>query len=90
MAAFVEQQLRHRHTGREQANSISIEEREVDLEEREKIDNFLNKECGCKLVNNGPCCYQYTKQQIESLQASCAELSWDQLNMTVVGQVRRS
>ena len=42
---------------------------------------------GCRLVKGGPCSLQFSKEHYTSTRANAAELSWNELNMAVMGQV---
>ena len=80
--------VRDTATDHQSARPVDLEHRAVDLEEKQKVDDFTSKGCGCHLVNNGPCSSQFSREHFEPMRASSAEMSWDQLNMVVMGQVR--
>lgn len=66
------------------AGIVAVEPRSIDLEEERKIDSFC---CGCTRVKGGPCSLQFSKEHYKTTRASAAELSWNELNMAVMGQV---
>ena len=62
--------------------------RPLDLEEERKVQDFCTQGCGCKLVKNGPCSSLFAAKHYTTMQANAAELSWAELNMVDMGQVR--
>ena len=61
-----------------------MDQRLIDGAEERAVDQFC---CGCRLVNDGPCSSQFSRPYILATRANAAELSWNELNMTVMGQV---
>ena len=60
------------------------DQRLVDLKEERKVEEFA---CGCRLFNNQPCSLQFTREYFRSTRANAASLSWNELNMSVMGQI---
>ncbi len=77
-----EEQLQQ-HLGGE-ASTIAMGQRSIDQLEEHKVRDFCATSCGCRLVNNGPCSSQ---EQYTTTRANAAELTWSELNMTIMGQV---
>ena len=69
------------------SETVTVEPRSINLEEARKIDNFCASGCGCRLVKGGPCSLQFSKEHYTSTRANAAELSWNELNVAVMGQV---
>ena len=65
-----------------------LEKRVIDLKEERAIEEFITSSCGCQQVNGGPCSSQFSAQHFHTTRAACAELSWDELNLSIMGQVR--
>ena len=64
-----------------------LEERGIDLKEKEKVEEFITSGCGCHLSNGKSCSSQYSGEHYQTLRADSAALSWDELNMVLMGQV---
>ena len=60
------------------------DKRPVDLKEERKVEEFA---CGCRLFNNQPCSLQFTREYFRSTRTNAASLSWNELNMSVMGQI---
>ena len=66
---------------------IAVAYRAVDLEEEKKVQEFLTTGYGCKLLQNGPCSFQFTPDHYKTMRRHAAELSWKELNNIIMGQV---
>jgi len=69
------------------SDTVPVEAWTTDLKEARKVDEFCASGCGCILVKGGPCSFQFSKEYYVSARANVAELSWNELNMAVMGQV---
>ena len=70
-----------------EASTASPEKRRVDEEEERKLAEFCATGCGCRLVNGTACSHQFSQEHYATTRGHAAELSWNELNMTVMGQV---
>ena len=84
ITATVEEQLRQ-HLGQQ---PTMFEMREVDIKEERRVQEFLVTGCGCQHANGRQCSSQFSAQQFKTMRENCAELSWDELNMCIMSQVR--
>ena len=84
VTATVEEQLRQ-HLG---PQPTVFELREVDIKEERRVQDFLVTGCGCQLANGRQWFSQFSAQQFKTMRSNCAELSWDELNMCIMSQVR--
>ena len=66
---------------------VEIEPRPIDDEEDERLREFRQRGCGCTVLKNGPCSTQFTLDHYRTVRANCAELSWGELNMALMGQL---
>ena len=69
------------------SDTVSVEAWTTDLQEARTVDEFCASGCGCMLVKGGSCSFQFSKEYYVSARANVAELSWNELNMAVMGQV---
>ena len=51
------------------------------------IQEFCSTGCGCKLVKGRDCSSQFAAEHYQTIRASAAELTWNELNMVLLGQV---
>lgn len=70
-----------------QSGTVSLEPRSIDQEEMRKVEEFCTHGCGCRVLKDGPCSLQFSKEHYKLMRANMAELSWNDQNMTVMGQV---
>ena len=63
---------------------VPLEERSVDVEERETIRNFLSE--GCKCRSKG-CHRLFDEEALTNMRSDCAELDRDQLDLVVMGHL---
>ena len=66
---------------------IVVEHGEIE-EEEGRIARFLAGGCLCKLHDGTPCCTQFTASMLQEARAECRQLSREQLDMVVMGQLR--
>ena len=64
-----------------------MDQRDIDLQEDKRVTEFCTNGCGCTLVHKGPCSSQFSIDHYKTMRADCAELTWDELNMVIMGQV---
>ena len=64
-----------------------IEYSDADREEEERVRKFCTEGCGCALVNSSPCSTQFTIEHFREMRGNAAELSWSELNMSVMSQI---
>ena len=62
---------------------MPLEQRQIDLTEQQKVSTFIAAGCGC----NQACSAQLTEDHYNTVRANCAELTWDELNMSIMGQL---
>ena len=55
--------------------------------EDEEVTSFVRDTCGCKLANGSPCSKQFTVTHITKMRMACNELSHDELDMALLGQI---
>ena len=66
--------------------SIGFELRPLDEKEKNDIDNFISKTCGCKLYNGGPCSLLFANK-FYSVRAQCADLDKASLDSVLLGEI---
>ena len=66
---------------------IVVEHGEIE-EEEGRIACFLAGGCSCKLHDGTPCCTQFTASMLQEARAECRQLSREQLDLVVMGQLR--
>ena len=66
---------------------IVVEHGEIE-EEEGRIARFLAGGCSCKLHDGTPCCTQFMASMLQEARAECRQLSREQLDMVVMGQLR--
>ena len=69
------------------SNVTGVEHRLFDVNEERKIQEFCSRGCGCRLFNNGPCSSHFSRDHYTTMRAQASELSWGELNMTIMGQL---
>ncbi len=79
VTAQIEQHLGH--------SSVSMEDRDIDVQEAETVAAFCDQGCGCSLLDGAPCSRQFSLQHYKDMRSDTAELSWGELNMALMGQV---
>ena len=60
---------------------------QLQLEDEEIVDRFLESSCHCQLYLGGPCSKQFTSSYVLSARTSCLELSRNELDMVLLGQL---
>ena len=58
-----------------------------DAEER-RVARFVAMGCKCKLNDGSPCHTLFSTSQVQRARDECHHLTWDQLDMVVMGQLR--
>ena len=67
---------------------VPIDQREVDEAEEQLIQQFVRDGCKCDLgPNRSPCCTTITVEHFRSVRCQMAELTHDELDLVVMGQV---
>jgi len=79
----VQEQL-HQHLEKGQDG---VKHRPVDVEEERRVQLFTTTGCGCRLADNAPCSSQFSPEHYTRVRGNAAELSWSELNMTIMSQV---
>ena len=70
------------------ATTVLVELRALDEEELKDTSEYAVGGCNCKLApDGGPCCRQFSPQQYQDMRSQCAQLSHNELDMVVMGQV---
>ncbi len=70
-----------------QSGVVALQFHNIDQEETKKVEEFCATGCGCRLVKGRPCSFQFSEEHYATTRANAAELSWNELNMAVMGQV---
>ena len=66
---------------------VSMDERDFDLQEKEKVELFLQKGCGCALFNGKPCSSLFTNDHISSIRDQCQSMERPALNNILLGHI---
>ena len=66
---------------------LFVEQNETDDEEERRIARFLASGCSCKLLDDAPCSSQFSASMLQSTRDECRQLSREQLDMVVMGQL---
>ena len=69
------------------ASSTHLEQQPIDDEEERKISQFMESGCGCKMWKKGPCYTLFSREHYQTVRGDAAALSWNELNMTVMGEI---
>ena len=84
-AEIVEAGIAH---GQLDVDSIPIDQRELDSAEEHIIQRFVRDGCKCDLgPNRGPCSSSITVDHFHSVRCQMAEMTHDELDLVVMGQV---
>ena len=79
---------------REIHQEVEIEERDVDIKERERLSKFWDSTCNCTTYKGGPCNRAFSIEYIRSIRDQCLSLDRQSLDLVLMGQlmanVRRS
>lgn len=70
-----------------ETSTATDERRVVDMQEDHKLTEFCDIGCGCRLANGTACSKQFSRDHYATMRGHAAELSWGELNMTVMGQI---
>ena len=74
--------------GRLDIDSVPVDQRTLDEAEEALIQEFVRVSCKCDLgPNNQPCSTTITREHYQSVRCQMAELSRDELDLVVLGQV---
>lgn len=73
-------------------NSIEVECEPTESEEQENqlVVQYMAKGCGCLLNNGQQCSSQFTTEYVLDVRASCLELTRNELDMVLLGQLMAS
>ena len=66
---------------------IGLELRPCDVEEEQKVDEFMSLGCGCKLSNGSPCSNQFTTAYVKDIRLTLSELTTTELDLVLMGQL---
>ena len=84
-AEIVEAGIAH---GQLDVDSVPIDQRELDSAEEQIIQRFVRDGCKCDLgPNRGPCSSSITVDHFRSVRCQMAEMTHDELDLVVMGQV---
>lgn len=72
------------HTADDQVTVSSLP---TDVDERNLVSSFMESGCGCIKVNGGSCSQQFSLQHVTSVRESCVELSHNELDLAIMGQL---
>ena len=64
-----------------------VEHDETNDEEQRRIARFLTSGCSCKLLYGIPCSTQFTALMLQEARDECRQLTREQLDMVVMGQL---
>ena len=64
-----------------------VEHDETNDEEQRRIARFLTSGCSCKLLDGIPCSTQFTELMLQEARDECRQLTREQLDMVVMGQL---
>ena len=64
-----------------------LEEQALDEEEERATTEFVRNGFGCRMGNKGPCSALFSRENYRAMRADAAALSWNELNMVLIGQV---
>ena len=64
-----------------------VELRDLDVEEVQAVQNFVDSNCGCSKKQGEPCSGYFDRQQYEEARMSMAELEGDQLDLVILSQI---
>ena len=67
---------------------VIVEHDETNDEEWRRIARFLTGGCSCKLLDGTPCSTQFTALMLQEARDECQQLTREQLDMVVMGQLR--
>ena len=66
---------------------MTVEHDETNDEEQRRIARFLTSGCSCKLLDGIPCSTQFTALMLQEARDECRQLTREQLDMVVMGQL---
>lgn len=62
--------------------------RQIDEKELSDTGSYTEHGCSCTLgPDGGPCCHQFSEEQYRDMRSQCAELSHEQLDLVIMGQI---
>ena len=64
-----------------------IEMRDIDVDESRKVDEFLEKGCGCKLYQNKPCSLAFSRDHFCWIRDQCLSFDRTTLSTLIFGHV---
>ena len=68
-------------------NNVTVELRDVDRDEIAKVDEFMEKGCGCTLYNNQPCYTAFSKEHLCCIRDQCSSFDRSTLSALLLGHV---
>lgn len=68
--------------------AVLIEKRGIDIDEEKRIQKFVEEGCGCTHAKGNPCSTLFSQAHYSTMRSCCAEMTWDELNMTIMSQVK--
>ena len=68
--------------------SVVVEVDETDDAEEHRIAQYTANGCSCELDNGRPCYTTFTPAQYRAMRDECRELTLDQLDLIIKGQLR--
>ena len=60
---------------------------QLQLDDEKTVGRFLESSCHCRLHLGGPCSNQFTSSYVLSARTACFELSRNELDMVLLGQL---
>ena len=67
-----------------------LDDRDIDRNEKEKIDYFFETRCGCGSYRNGPCSRAFSVDHYEFIRSQCQALDHLTLDFVIFGQIMAS
>ena len=64
-----------------------LEPRELDVEEVQAVQHFIDNTCGCSKKQGAPCSGYFDEKQYADARMSMAELETDQLDLVILSQI---
>ena len=66
---------------------VLVINRPMDDMEDKLVSEFIRSGCGCTKDKGKPCSQLFSPEYVKSVRASCAELTREELDMVIVGQL---
>lgn len=61
--------------------------RSIDVDERRKVESFLESSCMCVVNDGRPCSSRYSYDHISAIRDQCSSMNKDELNSVLLGHV---